>query len=90
MRLLLSLVISMFFAAGCSSTKSDDKEEKEQAASRVEPENPYAHGSGHYAGYEWAESHGGDCNGRSPSFNEGCEEYEQQESDYQECEQKKK
>jgi hypothetical protein len=40
-----------------------------------EPENPYSPGSGHSAGYDWAERTGGDCSGNSNSFNEGCEEY---------------
>jgi hypothetical protein len=57
----------------------------------TEPENPYTEGAGHYAGYEWAESKaGGNCNGSSPSFNEGCQEYENQESEYQDCEAQKK
>lgn len=90
MRLVFLLTLLMFLAAGCSSSKSDEKDEKGEAASCVEPENPYTAGSGHYAGYEWAESHGADCNGRSQSFNEGCEEYEEQEAEYQECEEKKK
>ena len=40
-----------------------------------EIENPYSEGTGHYAGYEWAERTGGSCNGNSTSFNEGCEEF---------------
>lgn len=88
MYLIAIFALSILLAVGCSSPKSDSKEEN--AANCVEPENPYAQGSGHYAGYEWAEAHGGgDCNGQSQSFNEGCEEYEQHETDYQECLQKK-
>lgn len=38
--------------------------------------NPYSEGSGHYAGFEWAERKGVDgCGGNSQSFIEGCEEY---------------
>jgi len=38
--------------------------------------NPYNEGSGHYAGYEWAEQNGvSSCGGNSNSFIEGCEEY---------------
>jgi hypothetical protein len=48
------------------------------------PENPYDEGSGHYAGYEWAERTGGDCSGNSNSFNEGCEEYYSQQGEYDE------
>ena len=40
--------------------------------------NPYSEGTGHYAGYEWAERTGGDCDGNSQSFNEGCEAYYEQ------------
>jgi len=40
--------------------------------------NPYSEGTGHYAGYEWAERTGGGCDGNSQSFNEGCEEYHHQ------------
>jgi hypothetical protein len=89
--LILAVVLAMLFLiSGCSSPKSDIQDE-ETAASCTEPENPYTEGIGHYAGYEWAESRGGgSCNGSSQSFNEGCEEYEEQESEYQECERRKK
>ena len=82
----------LFFVGGCSTPKPDSGEQAEtSAASCTEPENPYSAGTGHYAGYEWAESHdGAACNGNSQSFNEGCEEYDQQEEEYQNCERKKK
>jgi hypothetical protein len=84
-------LILLLLAAGCSSKKADDEGKQEAAVSCTEPENPYTAGSGHHAGYEWAENRGGgDCNGRSQSFNEGCEEYEEQEADFQDCEEKKK
>ena len=41
----------------------------------ADPVNPYDSGSGHYAGFEWAGETGGNCDGNSDSFNEGCEEY---------------
>ncbi len=51
-----------------------------------EPENPYNEGSGHSAGYEWAEKNGvSSCGGSSNSFIEGCEEYlsqQEEESEY--------
>jgi len=78
---------------GCGSDKETDKQDTETKtsdASCTEPENPYSQGTGHYAGYEWAEQHGGSCNGRSQSFNEGCEEYENQEAEYEECERGKR
>lgn len=44
-----------------------------------EPENPYSEGTGHSAGYEWAEENDVDsCGGKSQSFIEGCEEYLEQ------------
>lgn len=77
---------------GCgrdSSRRSDEGETAE--VNCTEPENPYSEGTGHYAGYQWAQDHeSGDCNTSSQSFNEGCEEYESQESEYQECEAQKK
>ena len=49
-----------------------------------ESENPYDDGSGHSAGYEWAEENDVDsCGGNSNSFIEGCEEYLQQQEDYE-------
>ncbi|MGA8986053.1 MAG: hypothetical protein WB470_25520, partial [Candidatus Acidiferrales bacterium] len=64
---------------------------KEDAKAQCEePVNPYDEGTGHYAGYEWAESRGsGTCDGSSQSFNEGCEEYESQVAEYDECEAEK-
>ena len=50
----------------------------------IEPENSYSYGSGHYAGFEWGEN-GNSCGGNSDSFIEGCEDYESQESIYQNC-----
>ena len=50
----------------------------------LEPENPYGEGSGHYAGWQWGEE-GNYCSGNSNSFVEGCEEYEDAESVYEEC-----
>ena len=52
----------------------------------IEPENPFDYGSGHYAGYAWAEENGANwCDGNSNSFIEGCEEYLSQEEDYELC-----
>lgn len=91
MRLILALTFgSMLAFVGCSSS---DSERNEETASRActEPENPYTEGTGHYAGYEWAANDGGpSCNGPSQSFNEGCEEYEEQEAEYEACMRKKK
>ena len=84
---LAVLVISI----GCGSSKPADNDSEGTTASCTEPSNPYSEGTGHYAGYEWAKKNGsGDCNTSSQSFNEGCEEYETQESEYEECQAKKR
>ena len=78
-------VICALLLAGCSSQKDPSSDENRGATVCVEPENPYSQGTGHYAGYEWAERNGGSCAASSQSFNEGCEEYDTQEEDYEEC-----
>ena len=87
-------VAALILTIGCrSSTPSDSSETNGQAVSAsacTEPENPYEEGSGHYAGYEWAQSTGaGSCGGNSQSFIEGCEEYQDQEAKYEDCEAKR-
>lgn len=77
--------------AGCrSSAPSEGSGSDDNTASAgncSEPENPYDEGSGHYAGFEWAERTGaGTCGGNSQSFIEGCEEYQRQEAKYEDCE----
>lgn len=67
---------------GIPTSGDEDSEEREC----TEPENPYDVGSGHYAGFEWAERTGGACTADSEPFNEGCEEYESQEEAFNECE----
>jgi hypothetical protein len=77
---------------GCGASQSSGSDEEGGAdASCTEPHNPYTEGTGHYAGYEWAENKGsGTCSSSSESFNQGCEEYESQESEYQDCQARKK
>jgi hypothetical protein len=94
--LLVSVAVfaGLMLTVGCqSSAPSNTSNGNGRAASAsdcTEPENPYDEGSGHYAGYEWAESSGsGTCGGNSQSFIEGCEEYENQQAAYQDCEAKK-
>jgi hypothetical protein len=76
------VVLGTFLVVGCSDPKPRESEQK----ACVEPLNPYDEGTGHYAGYNWAEEKGGGCNGNSASFNEGCEEYHSQEDEYEACE----
>ena len=84
MKRTLLIIIFCVFECSCSSDPKTEKEEK-TAGACIEPENPYSQGTGHYAGYKWAEEHGGNCNSHSSSFNEGCEEYEEQEAEYEDC-----
>jgi hypothetical protein len=59
---LLIALTGLLLFIGCGSSESSLKEEKEGTIenSCTEPLNPYREGSGHYAGYEWAEKSGGD------------------------------
>lgn len=88
----LTFAAALSVVAGCTSSTSSDKNNEEEAARQcAEPENPYDEGTGHYAGYEWAEANNpGTCGGRSQSFIEGCEEYQRQESEYEDCEAQKR
>jgi hypothetical protein len=76
-------------AVGCNSSNSPDSHSNntESAGTCAEPANPYEEGTGHYAGFEWAEENNpAACGDSSESFIEGCEEYERQESEYAACE----
>jgi hypothetical protein len=81
------LGLSFLASAGCPSHDSaSDQKEARSAGGCREPENPYAPGSGHYAGFEWAEEKApSTCGDNSDSFIEGCEEYERQADAYKEC-----
>lgn len=75
----LILTTALFLSAcsgGNGGEKYDDPQEPEEEASI---ESPYEDGSGHNAGFVWAEQHGitnpSECGGNSVSFIEGCEEY---------------
>ncbi len=77
-------LLTLLVVIGCTSS-SENTHEEESSQNCAEPQNPYDEGTGHYAGYEWAETNTpGNCGGRSQSFIEGCEEY--QESKYEDCE----
>jgi len=79
MKKSLILLVAALCFLGCSSENSEESF-RDEDSNRIEIGNPYTPGSGHYAGYEWAEQTGGSCSGNSPSFNEGCEEYHRQAS----------
>jgi hypothetical protein len=78
--------LALFIA--CSSTASSPANNVDNLDVHcTEPANPYTEGTGHYAGYEWAEKNGSPtCSGSSQSFIEGCEEFETQESEFADCE----
>jgi hypothetical protein len=87
--LVLGMTLFALLVVGsCTSSSSPEETNQEGAGGHCsEPQNPYDEGSGHYAGYEWAETNNpGTCGGRSQSFIEGCQEYQQQESEYEDCE----
>ena len=67
-----------------SEAKQTEKTSTVKDCSFIEPENPYDQGSGHYAGYEWG-ARGNNCSGNSRSFIEGCEEYVNQDANYERC-----
>ena len=69
----LAIISSLLLLAACGSSNSGYSNDDSEGGGYTG--NPYAEGTGHYAGYEWAERTGGSCDGNSQSFNEGCEEY---------------
>jgi len=73
MRKFLLIICSVCLLA--SSCNSQAPSHYSNSSSKIIIENPYSSGSGHYAGYEWAQKTGGNCSGNSQSFNEGCAEY---------------
>jgi hypothetical protein len=80
------------FLASCSSSSSqssDGSSDESKDSVCTEPENPFSDGTAKYKGYEWAEEHGRSCNVSSSEFTEGCEEYDSQEAEYEECQAKK-
>ena len=89
--LLLSPLLLLLFGAGCQTSSINPYRSETQGVkiidcSNLEPENPYSEGSGHYAGFEWAErKEPSYCTGNSNSFIEGCEEYQSQAEDYENC-----
>lgn len=82
---LSSLIWFFFFQGSDESNYESYSGSNPSYSSReyIEPENPYNTGSGHSAGYEWAqENNVSSCGGNSNSFIEGCEEYLSQQEEY--------
>jgi hypothetical protein len=84
--ILCMAALFFIFEVCCSSSNSNLSSERNCS----EPDNPYSEGSGHYAGFEWAERNNpSSCGANSTSFIEGCEEYQEQLAAYEECMRKK-
>ncbi len=83
---LFALILTAFLS-GCDSSSSSftPKKTKTKIEDCHEPANPYNDGGGHDAGFNWARENGGNCDGHSDSFNEGCAEYYRQLNEYNEC-----
>jgi hypothetical protein len=80
------ICFSFLLLVGCNNNSNSSDLGSKNAHECVEPQNPYGDtDSGHYAGFEWAMQNGGSCDGNSESFNEGCEEYQTQLDEYDEC-----
>jgi hypothetical protein len=87
MKNLAVLALALAVCVGCSTgPPSGSSTSGSSSEDCAEPENPYSAGSGHFAGYEWAESNNPSiCGGNSSSFIEGCETFQQQEAAYEAC-----
>ena len=82
------LIVFVLLFSACESSSSSEPSEKAEVSCE-EPQNPYSEGSGHYAGFEWAEEHEpASCGGNSTSFIEGCEEWQNQSAEYEACKEK--
>lgn len=79
----LAIALTILFSSCDRGAKSYESEGTTSEC--IEPNNPYNDGGGHDAGFNWAMENGGDCDGKSDSFNEGCEEYYRQLNKYNEC-----
>lgn len=84
-------ILMALLVAGCNegtpeaTTDADEPTNSAQAVECVEPQNPFGDEGGHDAGFKWAQENGGECEGNSDSFNEGCSEYYDQQQRYEEC-----
>jgi len=90
-RPLLSVLTVLFLAVACLGCPSADsspdvRDDVSRDCTAPEPENPFADGSGHHAGFEWAQTNNpSSCGGNSQSFIEGCQEYQRQAAAHAAC-----
>ncbi|WP_374035766.1 hypothetical protein ACES2I_08775 [Bdellovibrio bacteriovorus] len=94
MKTIVGVVVALsFLNVRCSCSSNSPDSYSNSAAEynggyeygAAEPENPFEDGSGHSAGYEWAERNQvSSCGGNSQSFIDGCEEWlrQQEEPEY--------
>lgn len=77
-RYIIFTAMIIFFSS-CSGSNGGGKYDEYQEEPDTAIESPYDDGSGHDAGFQWAEQKGitdsTDCGGDSDSFIEGCQEY---------------
>ncbi len=77
----LPMLLPIFLFYSCTEKKEQyryvENEVSTSAATKsCSISNPYSSGSGHYAGFEWAERKGvTSCGGNNSSFIGGCEEF---------------
>ena len=79
------IVITCFFGCSNESPATGQTTFSKNNQQCVVPYNPYNDSGGHDAGFNWAMENKGGCTGNSDSFNEGCEEYHRQITEYNEC-----
>ncbi|MDA8430636.1 MAG: hypothetical protein M0T70_15385 [Geobacteraceae bacterium] len=84
-KVVLLGVILAIILSGCEKSPSAASTKKTKIEDCLLPHNPYNDGGGHDAGFKWASENGGNCNGNSDSFNEGCAEFARQMNQYNEC-----
>ena len=81
-----AIALLALLSAGCPEGNGGSETRAAADCDRLAPRNPYVDGSGHYAGFEWAEANRpGVCGGNSDSFIEGCEDYERKLASYNAC-----
>lgn len=75
---ILAIISTLLFSA-CSGGSGGGKYDDYQEDTAQPIESPYDEGTGHDAGYQWAEQNGitdpSNCGGDSDSFIDGCKEY---------------
>lgn len=86
---LRATILALVAVLGCGESESTESRNATTSSSNcaeLEPDNPYSPGTGHHAGFEWAERNdASSCGGNSTSFIEGCEAYVTQQAAHDDC-----